>query len=91
MNGKTVTFLATLLSSTVGMILFVIIIAVSAIKGYGRFGDRREWENSPEDNFLVEQEKYDEQDEYPELYENEYDMDDYYKGEFNDRNIRQYE
>lgn len=82
MNGRMVTFLATMVSSTLGMLLFVIIIATSAIKGWGTFGSSREWENSRYDDDLVEEENAKEREKYPELYKTEdLDVDQYYKGE----------
>lgn len=76
MNRATITFLATLLSSTLGMIFFVVMIVIAGIKGWGRFGDPKEWENSPEDDFLAQQELHDLKQKDPELYK-DVDLEDY--------------
>lgn len=76
MNRATITFLATLLSSTVGMLFFVVLIVIASIRGWGRFGDPREWENSPDDDFLNQQELHDLKQKDPELYV-EPDLEEY--------------
>lgn len=72
MNLRLVTFLATMITSTVGMILFVIIIATAAIKGEGTFGDSKRWENSIDDDIILADAEEKEREEYPELYEDNY-------------------
>lgn len=69
MNRATITFIATILTSTVGMLFFVILTTVAAIKGWGRFGDSEVWENSLEDDYLEREDQQRLREKDPELYE----------------------
>lgn len=68
MNGRTITFLVTMITSTVGVFFVLSLIVISAIAGWGSFGSSRKWENSLEDDYLVREETRKEKEEHPELY-----------------------